>query len=104
MTQGDGTAPGTGGVVPHGHRGGSDGQTNPRLALVEALATALARGAAVGDLDLARVAHDALGRLLGLGAGRGAGGYRLQCPRPSPSLEWPFSSQTCATDHSNQGS
>lgn len=42
--------------------------TNPRQALVEALATAVARGAAVGDVEFARVAHDALGRLLGLGS------------------------------------
>jgi hypothetical protein len=36
--------------------------------LVEALATAVARGAGVGDVELARVAHDALGRLLALGS------------------------------------
>jgi hypothetical protein len=43
-------------------------ETNPRQVLVEALATAVARGAAVGDVELARVAHEALGRLLGIGS------------------------------------
>ncbi|MEI8258144.1 MAG: hypothetical protein WCJ30_20900 [Deltaproteobacteria bacterium] len=45
---------------------------DPRAALVAALAAAIRDGAAAGDLTLARVAHDALGRLLGTGAGAGA--------------------------------
>jgi len=81
-TDGDGMGPmgavtGTGGSEPPGRRGRPDAQPNPRQALVEALAMAVARGAAVGDLELARVAHEALGRLLGLGAGQDAGGTVL---------------------------
>lgn len=41
----------------------------PRQALVTALATAIIEGAGRGDLELARLAHKALGRLLGLTGG-----------------------------------
>jgi hypothetical protein len=68
-TVGDGTSPTgtpleTGSAASARRRGAPGIQPNPRQALVEALATAVARGASVGDLELARLAHDALGRLL----------------------------------------
>ncbi len=37
---------------------------SPRAALLEALSRAITETAAVGDLEAARVAHEALGRLL----------------------------------------
>lgn len=66
QTKSGGATAGTGADEARGRRGGPDVPENPRLALVQALATAVARGAAVGDLELARVAHEALGSLLGL--------------------------------------
>lgn len=50
---------------PRPHVVMADVQKNPRQALVEALATAVARGAALGDVELARVTLDTLERLLG---------------------------------------
>jgi hypothetical protein len=62
----DGSTPGTGRTDARAPSGPTpDVGMHPRQALVEALAAAVAGGIAVGDVELARVAYEALGRLLG---------------------------------------
>lgn len=64
-------------VVENGPRGhvADDSRTipaNPRAALVAALTAAVRDATAAGDLECARIAHEALGRLLGAAAGEPA--------------------------------
>jgi hypothetical protein len=42
------------------------GAANPRTVLLEQLTAGMSAAIAVGDLEVARIAHEAIGRLLGL--------------------------------------
>ena len=50
-----------------------EGPENPRAALVALLTEHLARAVAAGDLAAARIAHDAIGQLLGASDAGGQG-------------------------------